>query len=282
MSASIPSEAAPPVNRKYKQRHLRNYLLDHHFQLKYTGYLVGIAIVLSIFLGALLWSMGREVISQSQETVRRGQDTVRQGQDVIRESKKVSEVVRMNIVHDPVYADNPELLAVFNQNAVEQDRRLEQQQRNLQADAARLEDRAQSLAVQQTRMFVALVLGLSLLVIVIGAAGIVVTHKVAGPVHKMKRLIGYVREGHFNLHARLRKGDELQDFFEAFESMVLSLRHRQEQSIEKMDEALRRLEPLAASDDLTSLRSFRAEMCRTLEETSGPATSVPPNRSGTV
>jgi nitrogen fixation/metabolism regulation signal transduction histidine kinase len=277
MSASIPSEATPPFNRR--QRHLRNYLLDHHFQLKYTGYLVGIAIVLSIFLGALLWSMGRDVIAQSQETVRRGQETVRQGQDVIHESKKVSEVVRMNIVHDPVYADNPELLAVFNQNAIEQDRRLEQQQRNLQADAAHLEDRAQSLVAQQRRMFAALVLGLLLLVVVIGGAGIVVTHKVAGPVHKMKRLIGYVGDGHFNLHARLRKGDELQDFFEAFEAMVESLRQRQERSIDKIDEALRRLEPIASADELTSLRSFRAEMRDTLKETRGPATSVPPKKA---
>ena len=33
------------------QRRLRNYLLDSHFQLKYSGYLVMIAVALSVSLG---------------------------------------------------------------------------------------------------------------------------------------------------------------------------------------------------------------------------------------
>ena len=37
------------------QRRLRNYLLDARFQLKYTGYLVATAILLSVALGSLLW-----------------------------------------------------------------------------------------------------------------------------------------------------------------------------------------------------------------------------------
>jgi hypothetical protein len=54
------------------------------------------------------------------------------------------------------------------------------------------------------------------LVLVIGLAGVVVTHKIAGPVFKMKRLLGELAKCHFRVVARLRKGDELQDFFDAF------------------------------------------------------------------
>jgi hypothetical protein len=113
------SPSASPSGRY--QRRLRNYLLDSHFQLKYTGYLVGTAILLSLALGTLLWSVSREMIAQSHQTVRQGQETVSRGQEVVRESQKVSAVVHMNIVKDPVYSSNPELAAVFNDSAREQD-----------------------------------------------------------------------------------------------------------------------------------------------------------------
>src|SRR5882757_2614370 len=139
-------------NPRY-QRKIRNYLLDSHFQLKYTGYLVATAVLLSLLLGTLLWSSSREVIAQSQETVKQGQETVERGQEVVRESQKVSTVVHMNIVKDPVYGANPELAAVFNESAREQDKRLEAQQHKLEADALDLKRRSQDLGEQQARMF---------------------------------------------------------------------------------------------------------------------------------
>jgi len=205
MSPSAVKSSSPRHQRK-----LRNYLLDSHFQLKYTGFLVATAILLSLALGTLLWSSSREVIAQSQETVKQGQETVERGQEVVRESQKVSTVVHMNIVKDPVYGSNPELAAVFNESAREQDKRLEDQQDKLEKEALALKKRAQDLTRQQTEMFVVLITVLSLLVAGIGIAGIIVTHKVAGPVHKMKRLLGYVGEGHLRLTEKLRKGDELQ------------------------------------------------------------------------
>jgi nitrogen fixation/metabolism regulation signal transduction histidine kinase len=272
MTASIPSEPSGPGGRK--QRRLRNYLLDYRFQLKYTAFLVGIAVVLSGVLGSLLWSVSRDVISQSQQTVRRGQQTVSQGQDVIRESQKVSAVVRMNIVKDPVYADNPELLAVFNASAVEQDRRLDQQQEALRADAERLEQRAEELVGQQRRMFAVLVVALSILVGVVGVAGIVVTHRVAGPVFKMKGLLRHVGNGHLNLRGRLRKNDELHHFYEAFEHMVQSLRRRKESEIEGLDRAIADLESSVPNAELAPLRALREQMHRTLD-LPDPSSSMP-------
>ena len=49
------ASAAPLPTTGRHQRRLRNYLLDSHFQLKYTGYLVGIALLFSISLGLLIW-----------------------------------------------------------------------------------------------------------------------------------------------------------------------------------------------------------------------------------
>src|SRR3954466_7013537 len=159
------------------QRKIRNYLLDSHFQLKYTGFLVATAILLSLALGTLLWSSSREVIAQSQETVKQGQETVERGQEVVRESQKVSTGVHMNIVKDPVYGSNPELAAVFNESAREQDKRLEAQQQKLESDALALQRRSQDISRKQTQMFLALVTLLTLLVVGVGVAGIIVTHR---------------------------------------------------------------------------------------------------------
>ena len=67
---------------------------------------------------------------------------------------------------------------------------------------------------QQTTMLTSLVAGLALLVVLIGVLGIYFTHKVVGPIYKMKMLLRQVGDGKLNFYGKLRKGDELQDFFD--------------------------------------------------------------------
>src|SRR6185295_11764829 len=104
-----------------------------------------------------------------------------------------------------------------------------------------------------------------------GIARIVVTHRVADPIHKMKRLLGYVGEGHLRLTEKLRKGDELQHFFDSFEAMVNSLRRRQELEIAKLDQALRKLDGKISQEQLTALRTLRQEMQNSLETSPSPS-----------
>ena len=252
---------------------MKNYLLDRHFQLKYSGYLVGIALLFSICLGALLWRTSQAVIAQSNKTVEQGGDLVKHGQEVVEESRKVSEVVKMNIVKDPIYSDNPALLEAFKGDADKQDERLKAQQTALEKQAADLKLQSEAIRGQQTTMFITLTTALSLLVVLIGEwnvtrapawlivfAGIMVTHKVAGPIFKMKRQIREVGEGHLRIPNKLRKGDELVDFFEAFETMVINLRSRQQGEIDKLDQAIKTLEPKAEPGELDPLYQLRQEM----------------------
>src|SRR5664279_2745146 len=182
------SSAPPPATGRH-QRRLRNYLLDAHFQLKYTGYLVGIALLFSVSLGLLIWRTSVAVIAQSHQAVHQGEQVVERGREVLSESQKVSEVVKMNIIKDPVYSDNPALLDAFKADAEKQDLRLKAQQQALEGQATALREQASSLTNQQHVMLFTLVGALSTLVVLIGFAGILVTHKVAGPIHKMKRQI---------------------------------------------------------------------------------------------
>jgi nitrogen fixation/metabolism regulation signal transduction histidine kinase len=247
------------------QRRFRNYLLDRHFQLKYSGFLVGIALLLSVCLGLVLWRTSQAVIAQSRRAVQQGEQVVARSREVVDESRKVSLVVQMNIVRDPVYSDNPALLEAFKADSERQDQRFVAQQRSLEGQAQELKRQSLGIERQQRTMLITLCAALALLVIAIGFAGIVVTHRVAGPIHKMRRQIREVGEGTLRLPTPLRKGDELVDFFEAFDKMVRNLRARQEAEIEKIDGVLTSLEPRVPGEDLESLRRLRTEMQRTLE-----------------
>jgi nitrogen fixation/metabolism regulation signal transduction histidine kinase len=262
--------SAPPDNQATNtgrhQRRARNYLLDPRFQLKYTAYLVAAALIVSAVLGVALARTSRDLIAESQRTVTQGQETVRHGQQVIDESRKVSAVVSMNIVQDPAYADNPELAALFKENASERDRALDGQQKQLKADADALTAQAGHLALQQRNIMMLLLGALSVLVLVIGLSGILFTHKIAGPIFKMKRLLQRVGEGKFQVHAGLRKGDELQHFFDSFIAMVEALRKREACSLRRIDEAIAELEPAVTADKLVALRELRKDIEASIQD----------------
>jgi nitrogen fixation/metabolism regulation signal transduction histidine kinase len=258
------SSAPSPATGRH-QRRLRNYLLDSHFQLKYTGYLVGIALLFSISLGLLIWRTSAAVIAQSHQAVHQGEQVVERGKQVVSESQKVSEVVKMNIIKDPVYSDNPALLDAFKADADKQDERLKAQQVALEGQATALRDQASALTEKQHVMLYTLVGALTLLVVLIGIAGILVTHKVAGPIYKMKRQINDVGEGRLRIPGKLRKGDELVHFFDTFETMVRNLRQRQEEEIEKLERAITTMEPKAEPGELDPLYQLRTEMKAALD-----------------
>ncbi|HTV17569.1 MAG TPA: HAMP domain-containing protein [Polyangiaceae bacterium] len=229
---AAPTSGRPSMPSGRGQRRLRNFLLDRHFQLKYSGYLVGVTLFLSVSLGVLLWRTGQELIVQSRSSVELGETVVEAGRNLLVESEKVNAVVRMSIVE--AYADDPALLEVFQGEAKKRDGMLEQSQKQLEQNSAALRATSKMIEHQYLVFAIVIVSALLLLVLGIGLAGVVVTHKVAGPVYKMKRLLGELAKGHFRVVARLRKGDELQHFFDAFNAAAEQLSKRQEDEIEQI------------------------------------------------
>ena len=86
-----------------------------------------------------------------------------------------------------------------------------------------------------------------LLAILVVAYGIVMTHKIAGPLFKIKRHMNDIEAGRFYKLWGLRRGDQLQDFFAAFESMHGALRSRVEGDIELLNHLVAAIE---RGDDL--------------------------------
>jgi nitrogen fixation/metabolism regulation signal transduction histidine kinase len=115
-------------------------------------------------------------------------------------------------------------------------------------------------------MLTYLVSGLSLLVILIGMLGIYFTHKVVGPIYKMKLLLKQVGDGKLNFQGRLRKGDELQDFFETFQQMVDKLKARQKTEVEELESAIDAAKESGASEEaVAKIVGVRDAMKRALD-----------------
>jgi len=238
------SDSIPTSGRS--QRRLRNYLLDRNFQLKYANLAAGIAIVLSATLGTLLWTASEHTLVQSRAAVALGSE-------VLNESRKVSEVVAMNIVRDPFYNENPGLKAAFEEDAKAQAATLGSQQ-------ARLEGHAATLEKARARFGAILVASLALLVAALWLGGIVLTHRVAGPIHKIKRQLCAVERGDWAVPGPLRRGDELKEFFDTFNNMVTSLRERRSSELKELDAILSDLSDRLSESELKQLRSLRGRL----------------------
>ena len=244
MTTSAPTadpapKPAQPAQGGRHNRSVKNYLIDSRFQLKYTGFIVGVSIAICAIMGIFIYSISGAVVAESQK--------------VVDESKKVSEIVSMSIKNDPVYSDTPELAnSVASASSANDDKIAAQQQQ---------------LVARQKTMLTSLVGGLTLMVLLIGMLGIYFTHKVAGPIYKMKLLLKQVGDGKLTFRGGLRKGDELQDFFEAFSSMVEQLKSRQAKEIELLEGAIEQARSAGASDDMMkNVVTVRDEMKRALDQ----------------
>lgn len=278
--------AAAPAAPKFK-RSARNYLLDSHFQLKYTSYIVGLTVAISLALGAILYlqatktvALGNELYDQSAKTlqisneaVRIGKEATVAGDDSVKQAKALH--TTMEIFATEKYADSPTLLeAVSKDNKAQLDviekratelaagrKALEEQNQLLQKQERGMKDQHFAIERQRKLLLISLAGVLTLLVILVGIAGIIFTHKVAGPIFKMKRLLREVGEGKLVLQGRLRKGDELQDFFEVFATMVEKLRDRQAGEIATLDAVIADAKKKDADGAVvTRLESLRASM----------------------
>lgn len=118
---------------------------------------------------------------------------------------------------------------------------------------------------EDRKVLLAILGGIGALALALGITGIVVTHRLVGPAYRLKQLIREVSRGHIHVAGGLRKHDELQDVFEAFQSMVKNLRTAREEDIEELERALEKARSTGASPDVVAaLEDVRARLQRSL------------------
>jgi nitrogen fixation/metabolism regulation signal transduction histidine kinase len=108
-------------------------------------------------------------------------------------------------------------------------------------------------------MMVALICFGLLLILVLTAYGIVLTHKVAGPLHKVGLHLDEIRDGKLGTVYNLRKGDELVEFFQHFKAAHDKLRAQAEEDAALYDKAVDKLGATPLADELRAARDKKRE-----------------------
>ncbi|MBX3199191.1 MAG: HAMP domain-containing protein [Labilithrix sp.] len=243
-----------------ESRRKKSYLLDPRFQLKWTSYLVVVVVLVMAGLGYVI-----------ARTAGHASDTaslaVAQAEKAYEESKSNNILTRRTM--QLAGGDNPALQSVMDESLDEVDAQSEKnlaEVRSVQAEIASDRRKLQLLLAGTGVLLVAL----------LAFMGIVITHRIVGPVHKMKRLLRRVSTGRLVIEERLRRGDELEDLFDTFLQMTFSLRAMQVARLATLDGALRRAEasPSTPADVVEAMRALRAQLVLGLEPRR--ASMIPP------
>lgn len=210
----------PPGSPK---RQLRNLLLEPRFQLKFTGYVLGGALVVALLLGAFLVRSAQAVLHEAQAAV----DARAQAAETSRAlSSAALNNELLQRLTDPAFA------AQLEKKAQEIDAAFEREKASIEAQRHELVRR-------QHLTWLALGACLAGFLVLAAAASIVASHRVAGPLYRLRLLVEQVEGGALVPPSNgLRDGDELQDLFEAGRRMVLTLRERQETDAKLLEAAL--------------------------------------------
>lgn len=89
--------------------------------------------------------------------------------------------------------------------------------------------------------------------------GLVVTHRISGPLHILARYLGVLSDGRYPDVRPLRKRDELQTFFESFAEAVTALKNRDVAALKDIEELIERGKKGASAEDIVrGLERYRA------------------------
>ena len=100
-------------------------------------------------------------------------------------------------------------------------------------------ERIKSEMATQDQMRLVVLVGFGVLfAFMVAGYGIVLTHKVAGPLFKISRYMNDMKEGKLGEVYDLRKGDQLREFFETFKQMHIALRKQALAEVTTLDEVI--------------------------------------------
>jgi glutamate synthase domain-containing protein 2 len=235
-------EEAPAVPRS--QRLMRNYLLDAPLQLRFTLLALTSALCAAALLGVFLARAASALSEQAQGAVEARESAALASRELGNAALGKNLLERF---------DDPAFAAALERQSQAID---EAYQREHQAVIA------QRTALEREQKRATWVLLVSLLAFVVGvvSASIVATHKIAGPVYRVRRLLEALAEGRRDVPTHsLRSGDELRELFETAAGLIQALRADDESALRAVAAALGTSETsgvgAASLEDLRVLQS---------------------------
>lgn len=239
----------PAATTSAYKRQARNFLLDARFQLKFASYIVGITLVLAAVLGVILYRTTNHLFAQAQSAV--------DARSSAAESSRELGIATLN--NDLARnLENPEFAAQLQARSDAIDKAFEVEK------ALVIETKAE-LVKQQQMTLIGLIVLLVGFIAIVGLGTIVTTHKVVGPLFRVKRMANEVASGKIRPPTYgLRPGDELQDVFESFSNMVTKLRERHVDELAKVEASLATAK--AGGSPAQTLEALRAQMQARLDK----------------
>lgn len=237
--------AAPPASPK---RLVRNFLLDARFQLKFAGYVVALTLVMAGLLGVYLYRTTDSLFSQTQVAV-----------DARSKAAETSRELGRCTLNNDLLKNDPEIEKQLEARSSAIDKTFDDDMNQVIAAKAEL-------VRQQKVTAAALFGGILVFIAFLGFGTIVVTHRVVGPLFRVKRMANEVTAGKLNPPTYgLRPGDELQDVFEAFSKMVTQLRERAVADAGQLDAAAAALGSGDIAQAKQALETVRAALKERLQ-----------------
>ncbi len=247
-----------PLTSVRPRRRLRNLVVDWRFQFKYTGILVGTMLGLFAVLGSALYEAANIAAAQAHDAADLANIAEDQAEHAFRETQASSRILRMNQLAE---ADMDPAVV----HGIESE--LDQVDAHAHANVLRIHLQRETVRAQRTlidrahhRLLTLLIVSALSLLCLLGALGVVITHRLVGPVFHLKRMFHEVGDGRLDIHDSLRRHDEFVDLFDAFISMVSRLRERHAKEITEFDAALDQALRLGAQE--ASVAPLRAALSR--------------------
>ena len=207
-----------------RQRRLRNYLLDAPLQLRFTSVLLLGTLLGAALLGLFLARALNRLADQAERAVEARAAAAQASHELHNAALSKTLLERFG---DPQFTAQ-----------------MERQSKAI--DAAYVAEQAQvgeqRLEVQREQRRIGWLVLLSVGVFSLGvlALGIVLTHRIAGPVFRVRRLLADLREGRREVPSHgLRDGDELRELFEAASALVHTLRTEDQAALATVSEVLK-------------------------------------------
>ena len=206
-----------------RQRKMRNYLLDAPLQLRFTAVLVTATLLGAGLLGIFLARALNRLSEQAERAVEARAAAAQASHELGNASLSKTLLDRFN---DPQFTAQ-----------------LERQARAIdaayQAEQVQVAEQRRDVARESTRIGWLVLCSVVVFVLAVLLLGIVITHRIAGPVYRVRRLLADLGEGRREVPRHgLRDGDELRELFDSASSLVKTLRAEDESTFEAVSTAL--------------------------------------------
>jgi nitrogen fixation/metabolism regulation signal transduction histidine kinase len=235
--------SAPDQQDGSKKRRWRNFLIEPTFQLKFAAYPLTVAVLLGAVLGGFLFRNTQALLEEASNSLEARSRAAEASRELSNATLSNELIKKMG---DPVF------VAQLQTASQKIDERYEAERAAIIAQRAELVKR-------QRNMWVAFVATLAGFLFVITLTTIVLTHRVAGPLMRIRRMVKDVASGTIRPPPYgLRGSDELKDIFDATRGMLHVLRKQTEDDALVLSHALERAQK-------EGLKSEWLEDLRTLE-----------------